>query len=192
LEHCRCAAAAELKEVTVDPSTTALLLLDIMKGTAARARAASAAVPNIKRLHDQARAHNMVVWYSIVGSEARRRPRTSWTPRSNRGPANGIASPGPDKFLGSTLQPTAQASRHQNCDHLRQLVPGGDRWHRFGRGAAWLPGDPSGRVARRARTSIASIRDVPSRQRAPGYCYEQGDDDPEHDDQILAGGVCRR
>ena len=61
----------ELKEVTVDPSTTALLLLDIMKaGCSARPRCV-AAMPNIKRLHDQARQHNMLVWYSLVGSNGK-------------------------------------------------------------------------------------------------------------------------
>ena len=59
--------APELKEVTVEPSTRALLLLDIMKaGCSARPRCV-AAMPNIKRMHDEARAHNMVVWYSLVG-----------------------------------------------------------------------------------------------------------------------------
>ena len=48
--------APELKEVTVDPSTTALLFLDIMKaGCSARPRCV-AAVPSMKRLHDEARA----------------------------------------------------------------------------------------------------------------------------------------
>jgi hypothetical protein len=51
--------APELKEVTVDPSTTALLFLDIMKaGCTARPRCV-AEVPNFKQLHDEARAHNM-------------------------------------------------------------------------------------------------------------------------------------
>ena len=36
---------------------------------------------------------------------AKRRPTTSWTPRSSRGTANGIARAGTDKFLGSTLDP---------------------------------------------------------------------------------------
>jgi hypothetical protein len=64
----------ELKEVTVDPSTTALLFLDIMKaGCTARPRCV-VAVPNMKRLHDQARAQNMVVWYSLVGSNGKATP----------------------------------------------------------------------------------------------------------------------
>src|SRR5579871_2122416 len=66
--------APELKEVTVDPSTTALLLLDIMKaGCGARPRCV-AAMPNIKRMHDLARAHAMTVWYSLVGSDGKATP----------------------------------------------------------------------------------------------------------------------
>src|SRR6516225_8375081 len=52
----------ELKEVTIDPSTTALLFLDMMKGNCNARPRCVAAVPNMKRLHDEARAHNMVVW----------------------------------------------------------------------------------------------------------------------------------
>ena len=64
----------ELKEVTVDPSTTALLFLDIMKGGCSARPRCIAAVPNMKRLHDEARAHNMVVWYSLVGSNGKATP----------------------------------------------------------------------------------------------------------------------
>ena len=96
----------ELKEVTVDPSTTALLFLDIMKaGCGARPRCV-AAVPNMKRLHDQARAKNMVVWYSLVGSNGKATPDdimdAAIKPRAGEWYRQG----GPDKFLGSTLQPT--------------------------------------------------------------------------------------
>src|SRR5579862_2466800 len=64
----------ELKEVTVDPSTTALLFLDIMKGGCTARPRCVAEVPNFKRLHDDARAHNMVVWYSLVGSNGKATP----------------------------------------------------------------------------------------------------------------------
>jgi hypothetical protein len=64
----------ELKEVTIDPSTTALLFLDIMKaGCTARPRCV-AAVPNMIKLHDAARAHNMLVWYSLVGVDGKATP----------------------------------------------------------------------------------------------------------------------
>jgi nicotinamidase-related amidase len=97
----------ELKEVTVDPSTTALLFLDIMKaGCSARPRCV-AAVPNLKRIHDAARAHNMVVWYSLVGSQGKATPDdvmdASFKPRSA---GEWYRQGGPDKFLGSTLNAT--------------------------------------------------------------------------------------
>jgi nicotinamidase-related amidase len=97
----------ELKDVTVDPSTTALLFLDIMKaGCSARPRCV-AAVPNLKRIHDAARAHNMVVWYSLVGSGGKATPDdvmdASFKPRSA---GEWYRQNGPDKFLGSTLQAT--------------------------------------------------------------------------------------
>ena len=77
----------ELKDVTIDPSTTALLLLDIMKeGCGARPRCV-AAVPNIRKMHDEARAHDMIVWYSLVGSGGRseerrvgKECRSRWSP----------------------------------------------------------------------------------------------------------------
>src|ERR1700689_5091900 len=64
----------ELKEVTVDPSTTALLLLDMMKGNCSARPRCVAAEPNVKRLHDEARAHNMVIWYSLVVSNGKATP----------------------------------------------------------------------------------------------------------------------
>jgi nicotinamidase-related amidase len=95
----------ELKEVTVDPSSTALLLLDIMKaGCGARPRCV-AAVPNIKRMHDEARAHNMVVWYSLVGSDGKATPDDIMDPAIKPRTGEWYRQGGPDKFMGSTLEP---------------------------------------------------------------------------------------
>ena len=96
----------ELKEVTVDPSTTALLFLDIMKGGCSARPRCVAAVPNMKRLHDQARAHNMVVWYSLVGSNGKATPDDIMDPAIKPRPGEWYRQSGPDKFMGSTLQPT--------------------------------------------------------------------------------------
>src|SRR5438876_1262484 len=96
----------ELKEVTVDPSTTALLFLDIMKGGCSARPRCVAAVPNMKRLHDQARAHNMVVWYSLVGSEGKATPEDIMDPAIKPRAGEWYRQSGPDKFMGSTLQPT--------------------------------------------------------------------------------------
>ena len=96
----------ELKEVTVDPSTTALLFLDIMKaGCTARPRCV-AAVPNMKRLHDEARAHNMVIWYSLVGSNGKATPDDIMDPAIKPRAGEWYRQSGPDKFMGSTLQAT--------------------------------------------------------------------------------------
>ncbi len=98
--------APELKDVTVDPSTTALLFLDIMKGGCTARPRCVAAVPSMKRLHDAARANNMVVWYSLVGSNGKATPDdimdAAIKPRAGEWYRQG----GPDKFLGSTLQAT--------------------------------------------------------------------------------------
>ena len=97
--------APELKDVTVDPSTTALLLLDIMKeGCGARPRCV-AAVPNIKKMHDEARAHDMIVWYSLVGSDGKATPDDIMDPAIKPRTGEWYRQGGPDKFLGSTLDP---------------------------------------------------------------------------------------
>jgi nicotinamidase-related amidase len=96
----------ELKDVTVDPSTTALLFLDIMKqGCSARPSCVDK-VANMKRLHDQARAKNMVVWYSLVGSGGKATPDDIMDPGIKPRAGEWYRQGGADKFLGSTLQPT--------------------------------------------------------------------------------------
>jgi hypothetical protein len=59
----------ELKPVALDGKTTALLILDMMKrGCSARPRCV-ATVPNVKKLHDAARAAGSIVFYSLVGGD---------------------------------------------------------------------------------------------------------------------------
>ncbi len=98
----------ELKEVTVDPSTTALLFLDMMKaGGNARPTGRQAAVPSMKRLHrDEARAcHKMVVWYSLVGANSKATPDDIVDPAIKPRDGEWYRQQGTDKFLGSTLEP---------------------------------------------------------------------------------------
>ena len=95
----------ELKEVTIDPSTTALLFLDIMKGGCTARPRCVAAVPNMKRLHDEARAHNMVVWYSLVGANGKAMPDDIVDPAIKPRDGEWYRQQGTDKFLGSTLEP---------------------------------------------------------------------------------------
>src|SRR5579864_2488805 len=95
----------QLKEVKIDPSTTALLLLDIMKANCSARPRCVAAVPNIKKVHDDARAHNMLVWYSLVGSSGKATPDDIMDPAIKPRPGEWYRQGGPDKFLGSTLEP---------------------------------------------------------------------------------------
>jgi nicotinamidase-related amidase len=57
----------ELKPVTVDPKTTALLVLDFMKANCGQRPRCVAVVPSVKKLIDAARAHNMLIAYNLTG-----------------------------------------------------------------------------------------------------------------------------
>jgi nicotinamidase-related amidase len=58
----------ELKPVTVDPKTTALLVLDVMKSNCGVRPRCVPIVANVKKMIDQARAHNMLIAYNLTGS----------------------------------------------------------------------------------------------------------------------------
>jgi nicotinamidase-related amidase len=92
----------EIKPATVDPKTTALLVLDLMKSNCGvRPRCASTIAP-IKKLIDQARANNMMVLYTLTGPtptvEAMVDPGLA--PRAGEWVVRG----GADKFIGSDLE----------------------------------------------------------------------------------------
>lgn len=95
-------AKPELAQVTIDPSTTALLILDMMKMNCGARPRCVATVPNVKRLHDEARAANMMIWYSLVG----RNPTPAEEIDQSFAPHEGefFLAGGPDKFLGSNLE----------------------------------------------------------------------------------------
>src|SRR3982074_1792078 len=90
----------ELKEVTVDPATTALLFLDMRKAGCRAPPRCIAAVPNMKLLHDAARAHNMVVWYSLVGSNGKATPDDIMDPALKPHDGEWYRPGGPDKVMG--------------------------------------------------------------------------------------------
>jgi nicotinamidase-related amidase len=58
----------ELKAVTVDPKTTALLVLDLMKGNCGARPRCAGIVPNVKKLLDEARTRNMMIVYNLTGA----------------------------------------------------------------------------------------------------------------------------
>jgi nicotinamidase-related amidase len=93
----------ELKPVTVDPKTTALLVLDFMKANCGARPRCVATVPTVKNLLDAARAHDMMVFYTLVGQDPTPAGMVdqSLVPRTSEFRVQG--SGGADKFIGSNL-----------------------------------------------------------------------------------------
>jgi nicotinamidase-related amidase len=97
----------ELKAVTVDPSTTALLILDMSKsGSCAMRPRCGDTIPNVTRLYEAARAAGAMLWYSLPGAEATAADvYPGFQPRDGEYEHQG----GPDKFLGSHLDEKLKA-----------------------------------------------------------------------------------
>ena len=60
--------APALKPVTVAPATTALLMLDFMNQNCGQRPRCLATIPGMKKLLDEARAHKVMVVYSIIAN----------------------------------------------------------------------------------------------------------------------------
>ena len=99
----------ELKPVTVEGQTTALLILDMMKTNCGARPRCVATVPNVKKLHDAARAAGAMVWYSFVGSNGMATPADQIDPGVTAREGEWVRQNGPDKFLGSNLEDKLKA-----------------------------------------------------------------------------------
>jgi nicotinamidase-related amidase len=92
----------ELKLVTVDPKTTALLVLDMMKGNCGARPRCLATLPNVRKLLDAARAHGLVVVYNLTGAgKVEDMVDPSLAPRTGELMVKGAG--GADKFVNSNL-----------------------------------------------------------------------------------------
>ena len=92
----------ELKPVTIDPRTTGLLVFDFMKGNCGARPRCLATVPNVKKLIDAARAHNMMVVYNLTGAgKVEDMVDQRLAPRVGEFMIKG--SGGADKFVNSNL-----------------------------------------------------------------------------------------
>ena len=92
----------ELRPVTVDPKTTALLVLDMMKGNCGARPRCLASVPIVKKLIDAARAHHMMVVYNLTGAgKIEDMVDQRLAPRAGEFLVKG--SGGADKFVNSNL-----------------------------------------------------------------------------------------
>ena len=92
----------QLKPATVDPKTTALLILDFMKVNCGTRPRCVSSVPNVKKLLDEARAHDMMVFYTMVGAN----PNPAGMVDQVLAPRDGewVVRGGADKFIGSDLE----------------------------------------------------------------------------------------
>jgi nicotinamidase-related amidase len=99
----------EVKPVTLEPSTTALLILDMMKTNCGARPRCVATVPNVKKLHDAARKAGIMVWYSFVGSDGKATPADQIDPGFTAKDGEWVRQNGPDKFIGSNLEEKLKA-----------------------------------------------------------------------------------
>jgi len=99
----------EIKPVTLEGSTTALLILDMMKSNCGVRPRCMATIPNVKRLHDAARTAKAMVWYSLIGNNGAATPADMVDPGFMPREGEWVRQGGPDKFLGSNLEEKLKA-----------------------------------------------------------------------------------
>jgi nicotinamidase-related amidase len=93
----------ELKPVSLEGKTTALLILDMMRTNCAARPRCLATVPHVKALMEAARAADAMVFYTLVGGG---NPSAADIVDPGLAPREGewVVQRGPDKFLGSGLE----------------------------------------------------------------------------------------
>jgi nicotinamidase-related amidase len=92
-------AAPTLKEVKVDPKTTALLMLDFMTQNCAKRPRCVASIPAMKKLVGEARAAKATVIYSIIAKSTPADVIKDVAPHADE---PHVLS-GPDKFINTNL-----------------------------------------------------------------------------------------
>jgi nicotinamidase-related amidase len=92
-------AAPQLKSVTVDPKTTALLMLDFMNQNCGKRPACVATIPAMKKLLAAARAAKVSVVYSIIAHTTTADVIKDIAPMADEPHVQA----GPDKFLNTDL-----------------------------------------------------------------------------------------
>jgi nicotinamidase-related amidase len=92
--------APELKAVTVDPKTTALLMLDFMNQNCGKRPRCLDTIPAMKKLLAEARAHKVAVVYSIIANSTPADVIKDVAPLADE---PHVLS-GPDKFLRTDLE----------------------------------------------------------------------------------------
>jgi nicotinamidase-related amidase len=91
----------ELKSATIDPKTTALLVLDFMKVNCGTRPRCASTVPVANKLIEQARAHNMMLFFTLVGLTPKPDAMVDGIERPHEG--EWVPRGGADKFIDSDL-----------------------------------------------------------------------------------------
>ena len=91
--------APQLKAVTVDPKTTALLMLDFINQNCGKRPACVASIPAVKKLLTEARAAKVAVIYSIIAKTTTADVIKDVAPAADEPHVQA----GPDKFLNTDL-----------------------------------------------------------------------------------------
>ena len=97
----------EVKAATVDSKTTALLALDFMKGNCGVRPRCAATIPIANKLIEQARAHDMLVIYTLVGENPKPDGMADGVTRPRDG--EWIERGGADKFINSDIEQRLKA-----------------------------------------------------------------------------------
>jgi len=92
--------APTLKAVTVEPQTTALLMLDFMNQNCGKRPRCMASLPAMKELLSQARARNMLVVYALIAKTTTADVLKDVAPQ----PSDPWVLSGPDKFVNTNLE----------------------------------------------------------------------------------------
>ncbi|HEX3440962.1 MAG TPA: cysteine hydrolase [Pseudolabrys sp.] len=92
--------APELKPVTVDPNTTALLMLDFMNQNCAKRPRCVESLPAMKKLLGEARAAKVAVVYSIIANSTTADVMKDVAPEAGEPHVQA----GPDKFFRTDLE----------------------------------------------------------------------------------------
>jgi nicotinamidase-related amidase len=92
-------AAPELKSVTVDPKTTALLMLDFMPANCGKNERCLATLPAMKKLLERARAAKMPVVYTLIANTTAADVLKDVAPLADEPSVRS----GPDKFVNTDL-----------------------------------------------------------------------------------------
>ena len=92
--------APELKAVTIDPKTTALLMLDFVNPNCTQRPRCMASVPAVKKLLGEARAAGLLIVYATGATGKRSDTLAELAPRDSEP----VVSTGVDKFFNTELE----------------------------------------------------------------------------------------